>query len=299
MPLRAFVLPVLLLLLVQPEPSVIVGVVRGGERGSAIEVVGRFSKDAWVNTWGSVQHGSPIPGLTDVPESWLGGPVPRDWTVWSRSGVARSATVTGTGPPFACEGPVMLPIDSAGDLQHFHYELAVSTAMPVTMIGAVPRAEQAWREAEVFVGELVPAHERAAIEERLRAPGGGRRVTHDALEGQPLILAYLVRPVGDTGVYYFETRRRSKVRDREGASVSGWLRHEAIGGFQAFGVTARVLAGSERSPIPHREPLAILRWTGHEYFVIRTNGYEGWSTGFFRMSPSGPLLVHESHGGGC
>src|SRR5678816_3808075 len=53
----------------------------------AIEIVGRFTGQTWVNTWPvPAEFPVPVPAIDDVPDTWLGRPVPRQWTIWSKAG---------------------------------------------------------------------------------------------------------------------------------------------------------------------------------------------------------------------
>ena len=65
--------------------------------------IARFAGTEWINTWPQPEDSdAPVPRLSNVPEQWLGGPVPRQWTAWLTSGASAPVSVTGIDRSGGC-----------------------------------------------------------------------------------------------------------------------------------------------------------------------------------------------------
>src|SRR5262245_39635304 len=88
-----------------------VGYLRTVDKVGMLEVVARFTGEKWVNTWeGWGDMKTPALPLERIPGSWLGKPVPREWTAWASDGRSRRVRVVGTARGPACEAPTVLTL---------------------------------------------------------------------------------------------------------------------------------------------------------------------------------------------
>ena len=110
----------------------------------------------------------------------------------------------------------------------------------------------------------------------------------------------MVRSTDPAGspVYYFEATRRVKGRPDDGLSVSGWIRRGAARQWVVSGAEGRVLL-DDSNPVPANEPIAAFRLGTRVYWVVKWNGYEGWSTAIVEITATGARDVLVTPGGGC
>src|SRR4029079_6131760 len=87
----------------EPSPFILGVAGRAG-----VQPIARFDGREWARVWPEpAQYDTPAPALDVIPESWLGGPVPRVWTLW-RDGARTTSRVTSAIRDKNCEAPIVL-----------------------------------------------------------------------------------------------------------------------------------------------------------------------------------------------
>jgi hypothetical protein len=283
----------------QPRPFVVAAYSDGG-----LVPFARFADGRWVNTW-------PMPSdsdvrvlpLAEIPTTWLGRPVPRQWTFWPASGSRRRVTVVGTrrgnGVGGGCTQPAVLTMDQTPVEES--RGLAVDTDQVVEAVRRVPRSSTEWRHLEPVIDSAVRDNERRLVEiGSLNRPWQQEALAEVNVFQAPLSIDTVYRPVADTSpiLYYFEAVRSA---NRKNASllrlkVSGWVRPDSNGRFTAFALFGSVF---DDDGMWSMTPLAIVRLAGHVFWIAALSRYESSSFVIRDVSPNAIRDVLTSDNGGC
>src|ERR1039457_3238471 len=99
--------------------SFIVGVVQIRSAGDLVQLepIARFTGTEWANTWPEpAEDDVPVPELSNVPTSWLGKPVPRDWTLpFIEGGTTTAIALRTLREKGGCSSPVVLQLSKTPD----------------------------------------------------------------------------------------------------------------------------------------------------------------------------------------
>lgn len=272
----------------------------------ALQPIARFTGLAWVNTWPALEEGAPVPTVGQVPEAWLGGQVPAEWHFWPREGPKRLARIAAVERRESiCPGPAELIFEQGG---------APARAGAAGFGGAGVAATR-----NVIVDQLTDVPLGSAEAARLfdairRAFRAGERETVAAFRWfdnlltpamlsdgrlQPITVELLMRPAGAAmaRTYFFDAMRRVQEDQVHGIARSGWIRADGSGNPVVFGETGRVMW--EMQTGVNRTPLAVLRVSDLDLWILRESFYEGVG---YSLVEVGPLEVVEratANGGGC
>jgi hypothetical protein len=272
---------------------------------TGLHPVARFTGSRWLNTWPrSDENGKPFPSLELIPDEWLAGAVPREWTLWSPER-RTTAKVIGTRRDAGCSGPVVLTLEHQipqPDDRFAAFRVAVNTRQAVEGFRKVTESDPIWREVEPVIQKTFAANEATAV---ARYPGSNLLSKEDLsaakMSGIKITVEWLVRPIAETGpvIYYFEATKRAKLSNElpYGTSVTGWL-VKGNTGWASFDVEGRVLA-EDSALVPMRFPLGLFRLGQQMYWLVGLAGYESWATAIFEVTPTGVRQVTIADGGGC
>jgi hypothetical protein len=134
---------------VQPRSFVVAAYSYGG-----LVPFARFAGGRWVNTWPAPRESDvPVPPLSEIPTTWLGKSVPREWTFWPSSGIRRRMTVVGTrrgrGTGGGCTQPAVLTMgQTVGEETR---GLAVDTDQVLGAVRLVSASSAEWRDYEPVI----------------------------------------------------------------------------------------------------------------------------------------------------
>jgi hypothetical protein len=267
-----------------------------------LEVVARFTGERWVNTWeGNGDKNTPVLPLDQIPLSWLGKQVPRQWTAWNADGRSRTVHVSGTARGPACQAPTMLTLASGDAGPADQAEVTLDTDQPVLGFRELRPSDRDADRATMEAAALGAFRERAPAEAaRYRGSDSLPKsaLTPETLSGQPVIVAFLSRTAAPSpAIAYFEAFQPSKVNANYGIRVSGWL-HRVDGTWSVAGVAADV-RGADSASIPTRRPLGIFQLAGHDFLLVRLIRYEGWGTGIYEIEGNTLRAILTTPGGGC
>jgi hypothetical protein len=247
---------------------------------TAILPVARFTGTQWVQTWpGPVDGRTPAPALADIPESWLGGPVPMHWTFLSPSGAATAVTVTGTERGRdGCETSVMLVVAGAPPAPRDPWaagatRLAVAGDLRPEWIRAVPAGDPAMPALARLVHEAHRDNDRFVGGAGISEWTAGLAALDRA--GATLQVETLVQSAPGPGpvLYYFDASRGTPRGARPAfmTYVSGWIARNADGTFAARGVSRGAFIGEWRLRL---QPIAAFRTGSRVVWLSRQLGYE-------------------------
>lgn len=268
-----------------------------------IEPIAHFTGTEWVHRWPNPDDaGSPFPSLPDVPDGWLGRPVPRNWALWIDRDAPISATVLRTfRETGGCSLPLLLEVDKRGtDIgRNEVHGLAVSTAQAVTPMQIIDARD----------AEIVAAATTALVERRGKAIAdavNARNPLSDAMFAHvPITLDYLHRPAtAGRDIYYFQADQWTKSDDLEAPHVSvwGWLRRDGAGRLQPMAVQAHAGAGSEEGMMSRERvtPLGVIEVPGRTFWIVRDFGLEGYFFDIYEIV-LGDIrqILRGIGGGGC
>jgi hypothetical protein len=278
----------------------VLAIARTTSDGSALEPIARFTGTEWTDTWpGAEDMKAPFPPIEDIPEAWLGRPVPRDWTVWSRSGGTVRAQAIGTRRGGGCQARIQLSLerttalDALGDASR----VAADSDLPLHGFEAVDASDPDRARLEPVVRDVFLGHEPRALADDRRLM---RNLPSGALAALPIVIKYLVRPIASKGtLFYFEaTKGRAAIRGGAGFAISGWLRPDAAGGWSVMDVDAHGIGGAS-VPVPGRVPLAWFTLAGREYMLIEVFGYESLDADLVELTANGVARIVSVGRGGC
>jgi len=248
---------------------------------SSLIPIARYTGTEWVNTWPPPDEAStPAPALVQIPEAWLGGPVPTVWTRWAADGSRLRVTVVApVRERRRCETAIVLRIAGVSDGKRDPWapgavRIAVNTNQPVEFVRAIAAEHRDAKETRpVIEREYQQAEARAAGE---RTEDWAMVLNSLNAARAPMIIETLVGPSIDAGpvVYYFRALRRvTPPRQSPMAiEVHGWIARGAGGAWAAFDTARELRRGDGQGE--HR-PLAIFRVGQRMYWLTMLLGYEG------------------------
>lgn len=135
--------------------------------------IARYDGARWRNTWPKpIEREAPLPvrSVAEIPEAWLGQPVPLTWTAWSMAtGKQQRVRVTGVDREGACVESITLATSFKSDPRSD----GLAFDRP-TMVSAIVMLEKGSPEWDVLRREIVP-HLTAAIASTTLAQRGGEQ----------------------------------------------------------------------------------------------------------------------------
>ena len=268
--------------------------------GTSVEPIARFTGAEWINTWPRGEDMNvPAPPLEQIPDAWLGRPVPRDWNVWSAGSTRQRVRIAGSKRGNGCEALIDLTADQATSASLTMDEplVAVDTNQRVGAIRGVTHSDPERATLEPVIRAAFEANAQRAFDEDVVL---GRRLSPDALAQRPVTIDYLVRPASSDGpvIYYFEAARHVVDGGEDGVAVGGWLRQDAAGRWIAADVKSRGLGG-DGPPLPATVPLATFPIAGRAYWLLELRGYEGVAASIVEITGSGVKEILNIARAGC
>lgn len=283
-------------------------VVQSGGDASLLLPVARFTGTEWLQTWPAPEDMDvPVPDLSAIPRSWLGGPVPRMWNAIFTSGRRDAVRVVGTARGGACEGPVGLKVDRALPVRGLAepgadvVSLATDGTQAFDVFSMLSAAAPDRSAIETLAAAEFLLHERLVVNEFRDEAELKKAMLEDAIRpGRAPRLEAAFAPRGEVRprVVWFEATKRTSAIPAYGVSVSGWAVRAPDGGWRAVDAVGRVLA-DDSGPVPDRVPLGRLQAGGRTYWVVEALGYEGASVIVFDVDAARIEQVLETSLGGC
>jgi len=276
--------------------SFVVGIADHHSGSGYIEPVVRLDGSKWLNTWPeAADMNVPATPLDQIPDAWLGGPVPREWTLRSSAGESVAARIIATRRGGSCVGRIQLTVDNrtASSMKSKRPYIAVDKPVPLGVIRDVTKSDAEWASVVPVILKAFAEHERLAFQDvQLR-----RRLSPEALANRPVTIPFLVGPGGPLSVLYFEATKRLAQRE-DGVAVTGWLRRNSNGRWAASDVESRGLGG-DGNPVPGLMPLGTMNINGREFWFMFEDGYEGAAFELMEMTSDGLKSVLNVGLGGC
>jgi hypothetical protein len=284
--------------------------------GDTLLPIARYTSAQWVNTWpGPEEDSVPVPPLDGIPPKWLGRTVPREWTVWFKTGGSAPIRINATersggcfvSPKLVVETPPPPPADLADVGQA---GLATTDGTPVGAILRLSAQDFEGRDLVPLIRRVFAAQERAAME---NDPDEG----HEEREPMSASRFAAVAPTVDwlfTGsnpngprIYYFEAAKRVPGSDPGKilrVNVGGWLVADSEGRLTPIGIHGRAHwddAVPNRDVVvdPDRVPLGILSVGQRVIWVMEDPTATAGSFTLYDLSPSGVRTVLTADAGGC
>jgi len=277
----------------------------GSSVESSLIPIARYTGTEWVNTWPPPDEAStPAPSLAQIPEAWLGGPVPNVWTRWAADGSRLRVTVVApVRERRRCETAIVLRIAGVADGARDPWapnavRIAVNTNQPVEWVRAIAPDH---RDAK----EIRPVIEREYEESQARMAAARMADWTTVLNAlnaarAPMIVETLVGPSIDAGpvIYYFRAIRRvTPPRQSPMAiEVHGWLARATDGTWAAFDTAREIRRGDGQGQ--HR-PLAIFRIGQRMYWLTMLIGYEGVGFAIDDVARGSVRRLVTARDGGC
>ena len=273
--------------------------------------IARFAGTEWVNTWPQPEDaGAPVPPLSKVPEQWLGGRVPRQWTVWLTSGASAPVSVTGIDRSGGCVvspsltiAPINVP---PGLIDPVPLGIAVAGGLTAQAVRPITAKDADWPTIQSVLAQVYPGHERQALAEY---DGDWKdHIRRDRIGAVKPDLAALFGHTDADGprTYLFQMNKEihREGEERLRVTVSGWLVGDAAGALRAVDVYGSVDRGSIAPPgdsvdVLQRVPLGIVRAGGDATWVVEEPSGETSTFILERVDPSGVYRLLVVSGGGC
>jgi hypothetical protein len=266
--------------------------------------VARFTGSEWVNTWpGPVDGRTAAPSLSQIPEAWLGGPVPLEWTLWSPAGDRTRVTVTGTERGRdGCETSVKLVIAGAPPPPRDPW------AADSTRVAIAGDARPEWIRPVAATDPAMPTlarviHEAQRDNERLIGGSAIAEWTNGlaALDraGVTAQVDVLVQSsAAGSVVYYFEASRRlpRSAGPRFMLYVRGWIRASADGTLTARDIARGAFLGEGGSNLL---PIAAFHVGPRVMWLSRLSGYESLSFVLDDITSAAPRRLVNAISDGC
>ena len=293
---------------------------QAGKTPMAIAIVGddnhllpvaRFAGTEWVNTWPQPEDSdASVPPLSKVPEQWLGGRVPRQWTARLTSGALAPVLVTGIDRSGGCVvspslaiAPVTVP---SGLIDPVHPGIAVTGGLEAQAARPVTATDADWSTIQSLLAQLYPEHERQALAEY---DGDWKdRVRLERIAALKPEVAALFGHDGAVGprAYLFQMNKEiyREGEERLRVTVVGWLVGDAAGPLRAIDVGGSVdrtsiARAGDSSDVWHRVPLGIVRAGRDAVWVVEEPSGETSTFVLERVDPTGVHRVLVVDGGGC
>lgn len=277
---------------------------QGGDNGEwDLLPVGRFNGREWVNTWPKpIDEDTPftVPPLERIPHAWLGGPVPRVWTVWTPDGRTRRVRITGVARSNGCVAPIVLRVPASATL---HTSLIFDK---VPVVEPVVDVQASGMEAHDIRSGLYDVFEFAEEEALARRNRDGElryplTLPSERRRDVSIELKRLFRPLraSDPAIYYVEALKRFAPTENAADLIvlAGWIRR--VGGAV---VGLDVEAGeswSAEDKGSHFIPLGIVRAAGRSFWISYVEQYEGQAVVVGDVSEHAIKKVLVVDGGGC
>jgi hypothetical protein len=277
--------------------SFVVGIAVQYSGSAYIEPVVRFDGSKWLNTWPeAADMNVPVTPLDQIPDAWLGEPVPREWTLRSSAGESVVARIVGTQRGGACNGRIQLTVDTrtASLMKSMRPYIAVDRSVSLGVIRDVTKSDAGWATVVPVILKAFAEHERLVFDEDVQLR---RRLSPEALANRPVTIPFLVGPGGPLSFLYFEATKRLAQRE-DGVAVTGWLRRDSKGRWTATDVKSRGLGG-DGNPVPGLVPLATMNINGRQFWFMDERGYEGAAFELMEMTSDGLKSVLNVGRGGC
>jgi hypothetical protein len=266
--------------------------------------IARFTGTEWVNTWPEPDESSqPAPSLGQIPDTWLGGPVPVEWTRWAPEGERlRVKVVAPVRERHGCEIATVLritgPTDGARDRWARNaVRIAVNTAQPVEWVRWIAPEHREALTVQPVIERTYQAAERPAD-----VPVQFWTETLGALNaaGAVMKVETLVRPDSDAGpvVYYFRALRRALTPRKlpTAIEVHGWIARDDSGAWFTFDTARQVRHGDGQG---ENRPLAVFRLGQRTYWLTMLIGYEGLAYAIDDVMRGSVRRVVTARAGGC
>jgi hypothetical protein len=267
--------------------------------------IARFTGSTWINTWAQPEDdGVPVPGLSDIPTSWLGQAAPRDWTLWGGDGATSKIRVAGTARERGCSGSIVLTPDHSSELPE---GVAVNTEQPVEPVVTLNNGSSEWRHVEPAIATAFRENQQRIVDGTLHeysTDSEERRVllpvlSRSSLAGVPITIDWMHR---QHGVVYFEAHKAAAASlwQLQGLSVRGWLIETATGQWRAIRVAGDlVTSASNGLGASSRVPLGSLRLGRRIFWVSALYGYESLAYAIDEVTPSDVREIIAVSAGGC
>lgn len=231
--------------------------------------IARYDGARWRNTWPKpIEREAPLPvrSVAEIPEAWLGQPVPLTWTAWSMAtGKQQRVRVTGVDREGACVESITLATSFKSDPRSD----GLAFDRP-TMVSAIVMLEKGSPEWDVLRREIVPHFNAAIASTTLPQPGPDQ----DERGLRALALARVERSTAETVVidsvfrdprlplYFIEAHRQFKEistdADYDALSYGGWFGRNRAGALIPIS-TSLVPASTADDKEPRYTPIGILR----------------------------------------
>jgi hypothetical protein len=270
--------------------------------------IARFTGSTWINTWPPPEEdGVPVPGLSDVPTSWLGQAAPREWRLWVRDGATSTMRVAGTARERGCSGSIVLTPDHSPELPE---GVAVNTDQPVAPVLALNRDSPEWQSLEPAIATAFRDNQQRVVDAALQPRSADAEVqrvllpllSRSSLAGVSITIDWMYRQHGGPGVVYFEAHKAAAASlwQLEGLTVRGWLVEGATGQWRASRVTgALVTSASNGLGASWRVPLGSLRIGHRMFWVSAIYGYESLAYAIDEVTPSDVREIIAVGAGDC
>jgi hypothetical protein len=279
----------------------VVGFAASDSQDSYIEPIARFTGTSWVNTWPKPEDGlgsRPAPPLSDLPNAWLGRPIPLDWAVWSADGDVHPVHVVGTRRGNSCFALIQLTLSQGTQIGSKMYDsrVAVDTDQRVGGFRTITNSDPEWQRLSAFIQGAWTDNEESV---RITNP---REISPAELKNVDIHIEYLVQPQSATAplLYYFEASKEIRKADGEntGLVIRGWIGRDNSGNLILDHFDSRGM-DRDKPPIPQEVPLGSFHLGGREYFVTDIRGYEGSAANILEATRAGIVPVLEVGRAGC
>jgi len=289
---------------VQPFMVAVAGLV--GERGIPVLLpIARFTGSNWINTWVTTdEYGKPFPPLEKIPAAWLGGAVPREWTVWLRRGLTTKARVIGTIRRDGCSSPVELTVEPLSVTSRYVLEagrrVAVTSDQAVEDVRELKPGEPEFARVRPLIEEAFRANEAGTIRSESRRAWVREALAQLDVTKRPFEIESVWRQASDASpvVYCFEARKEGSYRDGLTLTlkIAGWIRLDASGQSTTVSVSGSVY---EEEGMWHRLPIGLLRVGSRTLWVMGLAHYESGEFEIREVTTTAVRRLTTADNGGC
>lgn len=238
--------------------------------------------------------------LDRVPEAWLGGPVPRTWTLWhpqsKQTTVRVNRVVRDQG---GCTDLTLLTLDKQPPRPD-SLEIAVDTRQVIEPVAPLKTTDREFMRMVPSIEAIFRANESRV----LRSPGLMRESERaEALKevdlgALPIKIDLSRLSLAPTSLYYFEARKETTRANHMlfGVRVAAWIRRAEAGRWQIIDVKGSVYTDETVTGL---RPLAGIR-VGQRTFVVTAIGYyEGAAFAIDELLAGSVQRIVTADAGGC